>query len=240
MPSSEMLLFASFPIPRQTQTAGTAIVSLVPGRKGRKTILTKLRYTSGGTAHTLTVLKEKARCKLAVAAAGAATSLIVDRDPGKYSTDPTMGGAGTYAAGVPLGRGITPSTADNAIAANDYIAFELADGTPAFAKVTAVATDSATGRVTLTVAAISAAGANVGAQVWFFGVAGDTDPQTNAVDQALKPTVSTATDFPNTSAVGTEPVEISRRMFSPLLVYSDNITAAGTLEEGSASYAAAG
>jgi hypothetical protein len=57
-----MAVLDTFAVPRQTQTAGTAIVAFVPPRKWKKTKLTFLQYTSAGTAHTITIMKELARC----------------------------------------------------------------------------------------------------------------------------------------------------------------------------------
>lgn len=234
-----MAVLDTYAVPRQTQTAGTAIVALVPPRKWRKTKLTFLQYTSAGTAHTGTIMKELARTTLFAAAAGAAVTLVLNRDPGKYSTDPTMGGVGPNppVAGQPQGRGITPSVADNLIAANDYIVLALADGTFLVTKPSAAVTDSTTGRVTLTVAAIPASGANAGATVWYMGITTDLDPQTGVANGAvLKPTVSATTVFPNAAGAGGAVIEQSRRPDSPLLIFFDNITAAGTLDMAAANY----
>lgn len=219
-----MGLLDSFSIPRSTQTAGTVITALVPPRQRARTKISHLSYTSGGTQHTIQFLKELGRAKASAAAAGAATSLILDRDPGSYSTNPEF-----------ANRGVTPSTSNNLIAASDYIVVQLNDGTFWLTTVSAAVTN-ADGTVTLTVSAIPAAGIARFATVWFLGAAGDTDPHTRAAFDQLKPTVSVTTQYPNAAAAGGAIVAQSYHMNSPIVVYSDNPTAAGVIETGAAVY----
>lgn len=219
-----LALLDTFAIPRQTQTADTVIISAIPPRKTKRTKVAFLAYTSGGTAHTITLWGELSRCKTTAAVAGAATSIILDRDPGKYSLLPEW-----------AGRGITPSTADNAIAANDYLYVQLTDGTFLLTKISAAVTNS-DGTVTVTVSAVPGAGIARAATVWFMGAVGDTNPRTNAAHPTLKPTVSAQTLYPSTAAGGGSVVYQSFHMESPVIIYSDNPTAAGTLDYGSATY----
>src|SRR4051812_6920332 len=61
-----------------TQTAGTRIRLLVGGAGGLFTHLNNLRYTSAGTAHTVTIMRDASTAKAASALAAAGTALIVD------------------------------------------------------------------------------------------------------------------------------------------------------------------
>lgn len=227
MPMSAAAIMDTFAIPRNTQTAGTAIVSTVPPRKWARTKITFLQYTSGGTAHTVTFLRELGRTKVTTAVAGAGTSIILTQDPGLYSLLPEW-----------VSRGITPSTSNNAIAASDYFVVQLKDGTFYTATVSS-ATTNADGTVTLTVSAIPAAGIAAGATFWFMGVAGDTDPHYNAVNPSVLPPVTATTPFPASASGGGAPIVQSFHMESPIIVFSNNITAAGSIDQGTASYAAA-
>jgi len=217
-------LLDTYAIPRQTQTAGTVIAACVPPRKWRRTKISFLQYTSGATAHTITFLGELGRTTLTAAAAGGATSFTLARDPGNYSAAPEFSG-----------RGITPSTANNLLAASDYFVVQLADGTWYMATVSSVSTN-ADGTVTVTVSAIPSAGIAKGATYFHMGVAGDTDPHRNAANPQLKPGTSATTVYPNASGAGGSVIFQSHHPESPVIVYSDNPTAAGTLDYGSAVY----
>jgi hypothetical protein len=223
MPLVSML--DTFAIPRVTQTLGTIITSLIPPRKYKRTKISFLQITSGGTAHTWYMMMEKGRTTLYSAAAASATSLVLSKDPGLFSTNPEW-----------VNRGITPSVADNGIAANDYIALRLADGTMQLCKPSAVSTDSSTGRVTLTVSAIGAAGALAGATVWFFGAAGDSDPHTGAADPVILPPTSATTTYPASAGAGGALIGQSFHPDSPILLYNANATAASVLDYGTAAY----
>lgn len=224
MSLSPLLASDTYAIPRQTQTAGTPIVALVPPRKWKRTKLSYLQYTSGATAHTMTLMKELSRVKAYAAVAGGGTTLVLTQDPGLYSALPEW-----------LGRGITPGTANNAIAANDYIAYQCIDGSWEFNKVSAAAAGAVSGTVSLTVTAVGNSGIAAGATVYYFGASGDTDPHYNRAHSQLKPTASATTTYPS-AAGGATVVEQSYHMESPILVFVDNITAAGTLDYGNAVY----
>jgi len=229
-------LLDSYSIPRQTQTADTAIVATVPPRGGKRTKLFFIQYTSAGTQHTITIMRELGRAKLTAAAAAAATTFILDQDPGKYSTSREFGGlTGAPVSGVAGPRQVTPSAADNNIAASDYIVVQMADGT-FWTTTVSSCTTNADGTVTVTVSAIPGAGINKGATVWFMGVAADTDPHFNAANPVLKPTTSATTPYPAAAAGGGSVVAQSFHMNSPIIVYSDNPTAAGVLDYGTAGY----
>ena len=171
------LALDTFSIPRTTATADTAFTALVPPKRGHKAKITHLQITSGATAHTYYVMKELNRTTAVSAVAGGGTSVVLAADPGLYST------VGKFAA-----RGVTPSTTNNAIAANDYLVVRLNDGNWQVLLVSAAVTDGTTGRVTVTVGALGSAGLAAGATVWFMGAAADTDPNTNNAGTRLAPT----------------------------------------------------
>jgi len=217
-------LLDTYAVPRQTQTADTPIVAPVPPRVGKRTKISYLEYISGGTAHALTFIGELGRTTVVAAVAGAGTVIRIAKDPGVYSTNAEF-----------FGRGITPSASDNAIAASDYFGVVLNDGTFYAATVSSVATNS-DGTVSVTVSAIPAAGIRAGATFWFMGVAGDTDPHYNRAHAAIAPPTSATTGFPGASGAGGAVVWQSYHPNSPVILYSNNITAAGTLSQATALY----
>ena len=129
MPLAPVLVLDTFSVPRQTQTAGTPIIAVIPPRRGFRTKLTYMEIVSGSTVHTWYFQRELGRTQLFSAAAGGATALVLKSDLGLYSQLPE------YA-----NRGVTPSTANNGIAANDYIVLQTADGLWMAVKVTAAVT----------------------------------------------------------------------------------------------------
>lgn len=220
-----MPVLDSWAFPRSTATAGTAIVVPSKPAPNRRSKISFLQFTSGGTAHTWYVMKEKGRTTAVAAVAGGGTSIVLAKDPGIYSTNAEW-----------ANRGITPSAADNAVAANDYLLVMLKDGTPRVLIPSAVSTDSATGRVTLTVPALPSAGIDANTPVWFMGVVTDLDPHYNAADQTITPPVSATTPYPNAGAAGGSIVASSFHQNSPFLLYNANATAASTLDAGTVIY----
>jgi hypothetical protein len=181
----------------ETETAGTVIRALTPVRKGLRAVLTLLSYSSGGTAHTVTVLRPLGQTTLSAAAAASQAVVNLTADPG----------AGTVAGGI---------------AANDKVVIEKPDGTLHYGVVSSVATLA----VTLT-ANVPAGGFSAGARVWFYGVNADKHP-------TFKPPVSAQTTFASESGVVS-----AERLEQPLIVESDNGTAAGTFGAVEVAYCSA-
>lgn len=129
-----------------TETADTVIRRIIPFVNGLKTVLALLIYTSGGTAHTVTVFKPFSKTTLSAAAAASQAVINLTADPG----------VGTVAG---------------AIAANDKLLIEKPDGTLHYAVVQSVSTLA----ITLT-ASVPSGGFDAGARVWFYGVAADRHP----------------------------------------------------------------
>jgi hypothetical protein len=187
-----------------TQTAGTRIRLLVGGVGGLFTHLNNLRYTSAGTAHTLTIMRDASVAKAASALAAAGTSLVVDT----ALTD---------------GDG-------NAIAASDVVAVKLNTGEWHLSVVTSWTANTKT--IVLTTAIPAGKSVLKGAPVACYGVAGDTFH----ASRQLLPAVSVTTNYP---VVSGDDVSLcrSRSPGVPLLIDSDNPTAAGTLEMANVLYA---
>jgi hypothetical protein len=140
MLTSEFPRLGTFNLPRTTAGGGTAFVAVIPpfggpggnalqyggivgkvgGRiyrpRGRSHI-TKLIYSTGATLHVISILRPLNYTTLASNAAAGATTLVLNDDPGIYSTNykPMMGP-------------IPAQTVDRGIAANDWIVLQLDDG----------------------------------------------------------------------------------------------------------------
>jgi hypothetical protein len=138
----DRIMKGGFQISSTTQTAGTAITAIIPGKRNYITRLTELIYTSGTTQHTLIVMRPIATTTLAsAAAAGASTLTLTAVDSGKTS------------AGV----------AEN-LAASDWLAWEQDDGTVDYDVISSI--NTTTKVVTLT--GTNAVAAAAASRVWLF------------------------------------------------------------------------
>lgn len=189
-----------------TATAGTEITCLIPPKVRAYSRLTRVLYRCGSTAHTITAAKALASTTLSAAAAGSQAVINITAD-----------------------SGVTPP---GAIAAGDFVCVQLDSGQYHLGKVSSVSTLA----ITLTANLPSAAAA--GSKVWFLGAVGDhTSSQT-----ANKPNPIKGSQFPCTASVlndwGDYASGICQTLNQeePLLVHSNNATAAGTFEQVSAAY----
>lgn len=190
-----------------TQTAATLIQYLIPPDRRGKTRISKVTYTDGGTAHTLTFLRPLGRTTVSAIAAAGQAVFSLTADPGV---------AAAYG-------GIS-----NTIAANDFVAIRTAsDGITRLYKVSSVATLAITLTGNLTVALA------VGDDVWFFGITTDTDGATGAAHPKLLSGAGTAAVTFEDREGG---VVASLRQDEPILFNSNNATAAGTLSQLSYAY----
>ena len=137
------------------------------------TKLTTLAYTNGDTAHVLTVMRPKNRTYLNTAIAANATTFDPKHDPGLYST------SYNYPSNLTTG---TAQVANNAIAASDWVAIQLKDGTFHVSKIASGTFGG--GNLVLSTATpnVTGGGADAGAIVYWFGAPGDTDPATGDAD----------------------------------------------------------
>jgi hypothetical protein len=116
-----------------------------------------------------------------------------------------------------------PGNTGNAIAANDWIALRHDDGITRLHRVSSVSTLAITLTANLTVAA------SANQPVWFFGAVGDTDPKIGEAHNALAGIASATTTYED--APDGAGLFSSHASFEPILVQSNNATAAGTLQQ---------
>lgn len=197
----------SFSATYQTATADTPITSPIPPRPRARTRLKRVRYRTAGTAHSLVFMKALGRTVTTTDKVATDTTLVLSADPGT-------------------------GTASGGIATNDWVCIECDDGSFFFAKVTNVST------LTITVAALPA-DVSAGNRVWTFGAPGDhpvstqTNPKPTPLFGSTETTVASSTqDFDG----GETGLCVSINEEEPMLVYSNNATAAGFIEFISAGY----
>jgi hypothetical protein len=247
MLTSEFPRLGAFNLPRVTANGGTAFVAVISpfggtgpgnamqyggvvGKVGGRLYrprgvshVNKLIYTTGATAHLISILRPLNYTTLSAAAAAGATTLNLNDDPGIFSTNmkPMMGP-------------IPAQVSDRGIAGGDYIVIQLADGSWYPIKVTSVST------LALTVPAIPSAtgalGALAGAMVYLMGLPTDTDPY-NGQTQPSTQIASGVTRDVTEIAAGSDGLIAALRNGDPMLFYSPNTTNAGILEQLSGFYA---
>lgn len=210
---------------RKTATAGTPILIPIPpfSNQGAPGLGTGMR--SQGVIHVTHIILDGTTTAQNIAfmsplnfttfsanAAAGQAVVTITADPGVYSTN--------YKYGLPNGQS-GPSTADNAIAANDYVIYQVADGTIVADKVSSVSGLSITMTTNLPTGGVLAGGL-----FWFFGVAADVNPGTGEAHPAFGTTGAAArqeyTDQ-NGLWVGLRPGD-------PMLIYDPNATAADTIQ----------
>lgn len=191
----------------KTQTAGTVITQLIQPKVGGIARVNKINYTSGSTVHTLQFLRSQGSTTTTAAAAAGDSTITV------ASTSPITSDF---------------SSATETLAANDWIAIQSTDGTYELAKVSSVS--SLTITLTATLAKAVASGAAVYA---FYELA---RPATSAGRPAIAfyPTASTL------SSIGCEDhasaIVDGMVRGAPVMVHSDNATAAGYIQALSGAY----
>lgn len=231
--------FPTFSRPRKTIAFGTIITSLIQPKNKARTKITTLKYTAAGTAHTLTILRALAKCKVVTAVAAGGTSVVLNRDPGNYSAnflaDAQKGPNtdGTQAAGFVAGQivagsqpGLTPLVANNLVASGDFLAIQTAVPSVFYLAAVSGAATAANGQVTVTVTAAPTGGIPANAEVYFFGTTTDSHPLTGEAHPAFSGTASVTTTLDGNGGE----VVASFGLDEPLLFHSDNATATGVLE----------
>lgn len=233
-----------------TATAGTAIAAFIPPMPGGggppvlfkvdgsgnalwnrgtgtgRAHIARLLYTSSTTAHTITVMRPLNWTYTTAVVAAGGTSFSLKADPGVYSTN--------YKYPLPSGQAAPANVADNAIASGDYVMYQLLDGTWV---LDTAAGSYTSGAVTMTTGApnITGGGVAINSPVFWFGAPGDTDPATGQKHFAVLSKASTTKeDIVPDQLVG---FVASLHPGDPLIVESNNATAAGTLDAVSAYYA---
>lgn len=197
---------ARFQTSSATASAGTAIFKLIRGADGLITTINNIIYTSGSTAHTITILRPVA----ATTAAGGTNggeSVITFADLGAMK--------------------ITNSSSIELAATNDYIAWINTNGQYAYDTI-----GSVSGNEVTTTNSIGTA-IDGGAPVWIFGELARTTHVT------LSPPVSATTSMDVQVQAG-QPGQINTNVRvgdgDPVIVTSNNATAAGTIVSISGTY----
>lgn len=183
--------------------------------------ITDLWYTSETTAHSCYILRPLNYTHFPSAVGSNTTTVTVAYDPGTWAT------AGVYKYGVANGDTGVPNFANNAIAANDFVAYQLLDGTWQIDTISS--TTSATVYV-LTTGTPNVTGAGIAqyAPLFFFGIQTDTDPATGNVHPVFDSIANTNVTFRSSSnGFG---LWNSLHKGDPMIFHSSNGTTAGLLE----------
>lgn len=201
-------------------TAFTAIIPPfpVPLSSGLRSELishvTKVIYTTAGTAHTIGIMRPFNWATFAADAAAAQATVVLNSDPGLYAT-----AANWKYNTVPGG---TPRVANNIIAAGDWVVYQAADGT-------LVADTVASGNYAALVLTtnVPTGGVKAGGILWFFGVIGDSDPNTGFANPQTKIAATSGRD-----ATWADPAGVVAALHpgDPMLFYSPDNGADGSLE----------
>ncbi len=190
---------------RKTQSFGTKINILMPPDRKKKSKLTYYAVTTSTTAHTLTVLRALNVVLLTADAAASQAVVVLASDPGSYTTK---------------------RTANNLLAAGDYLVFECPDGTFLFDTVSSVVTNG-DGTVSVTMAtSLPTLGLKARSRCWFLGVAADVDPQT----AIAHPVFTLAASSYNSQRASEGSLVETLLVNSPLLIQCDNATVASVIE----------
>jgi len=210
---------------KKTASAGTAYTAFVEPVNIFMPFLNFAQFTVSSTAHTLTIMRplssqqvsgqaNRCSCYLTAAAAASQAVIAINENPGTYTNYFNS----------------TPRTANNGIAANDYVAFQYPDGSWGVDTVSSVSSLNITLSNNLGTGGLAA-----GAPVWFFGITTDTNPY----DAQAHPAYTLfANSAPLNLGATDAPIASTFRVGEPLLLYVNNATAASTLEQLVVEYAA--
>lgn len=194
------------------------------GQGGAFTNLNTLIYTTAGTAHSVAVMQPLNFTTFAAAVAKNSTSISLTEDPGTYAT--------VYR--FPTYNDVDPAIANNTIAAGDYVAYQLDDGS--WRLDTIASGTQAGGNLVLTTGTANVDGATIAAGniLFFYGISTDVHPVTGAAHWITTTIAST-----NRQSLLQEGVFGGiRSLFRglPLLIYSNNDTAQGRMNHASGYY----
>jgi hypothetical protein len=196
---------------RQTQTAGTVIRQLVRPFRGARTALTGFRYTCGSTAHLLTVRMPIGSTTLSAAAA--ASQAVI-----------TLTGQPTLARVIAVSDIVVVERVETASGQN------LGTWEVYLLHASTAPVVNADNTITVTLAA-SVNGAHLaGQKVWLMSLNADTVPGYNNANPQYTLTASVATEEPANAIAASGGIAGSWGAYEPLVVESNNITAAGVLE----------
>lgn len=233
-----------------TQTAGTVITALIPPYRGNTgapisyrvrgaqptwtnqgsgayTHIDSLIYTAGSTAHDVYVMRPLNWAVVNGDVAANATVINLLTNPGAYST------SGSYKYKLPADASVPSNVSSNNIAANDYVAYQLRDGTWKLNTVASVSSLAVT--VNTAVPNFTGGGIEDGSILFFFGVSTDTVPQTGVAHTYFTSVASTRTDLLASARPGVSFSSLNPG--DPLMIYSANASNAGILSSVMGHYA---
>lgn len=207
--------------PWRGQTEAAMAYSIATGSRnweGAYTHISKLMIDCGSTAHTIGILRPLNYALVNGDAAINQAVINLVTDPGAYST--------AYKYTLPsAAAGLVSCVANNPIAAGDYCAYQLRDGTWIFDTVASVATLA----ITMSTVIPNVTGGGVVSQsiFFFFGVLADVNPATGQPHTNILCKASTREDILFSS--GADGDHRSIRKGDPMIVYNANATVASTL-----------
>ena len=184
---------AGFSLGKQTAAAGSPVNVLIPPRTGKRTKVTTLRMVAGDGADTVAGLDVLGTTTANGAAAAGQITVTITADPGNYT-----------------GK----RTADNLIAAGDYLSAQLSDYTWWFDEVAAVS-----GLDIGMTSNLPTLGIADNAIIYFHGAAGDTNPRTAQVQPSLN---LLAASSPDAIEAGSGSIFETTLVGNPLLLGADN------------------
>jgi len=186
-------------------TADTVYYGVIPGNTQGYARIGGFQYTCGNTANSFTLMRPIGWANIAAAAGTNVAVVTLDADP---------------------------SPSGNTIAAGDQVVLgPCTDGTYRRAQVNTSGWNGTT--LALTFTANLTAAVNTSTDLFNFGVAADTDPNTGSAHPIFTPTVNTTADV-QLFGGGFK----SYRKGDPLLVYNPNATAATNLNHLAYAYSA--
>ncbi len=155
------------------------------------THLTDLIVTCSTTVNVLAIMRPLNWTTFSAAVAKNATAISLTDDPGLYSTGYRYPIPGQTFAPPGTANSVGPCASNNTIAAADYVAFQLADGS--WHLSTIASGTQAGANLVLTTGTPNFSGGSVaaGSPCFFFGVAADTVPATKTVHLIATPIAST-------------------------------------------------
>lgn len=193
---------------KKTESAGTAIIVVVPPQVNTKTVLTRVVYTPGATSHLLNVLRSQGTTQVTSDAADSQADLVVDS--------------------LSLAKDQLGNSLSENLAANDYIVVRNSKGVYEAHKISSIS------GTTLTLSASLGTSISAGATVWgMYEISRTAGWPALTFDL----TTGAQRDIPglgnNEETVG---IATSPGVNQPLVVYSNNATNAGTLDRLAAAY----
>lgn len=195
--------------------------------------ITDLIVTCSTTANIIYIMRPQNWTTIKTALAKNATAITLTDDPGVYSTNYRYQLPGQTWNPPGTNNSVGPAVADDAIAAGDYVAYQLADGRWVLDKIASGTFAGA--NLVLTTGTPNITGATVAANspLFLFGQFGDTHPQTGTVHLIRTPIIST--NQQNLLASAGSAVSAGNGVAAlnpgdPIMLYNPNAAATTTID----------